>query len=172
MRDRCRQMLFSCREQNGRDECWPTEARDFGQTIDDIERGRPGLVGRICRWPLLNVFRAAFQDEAAVACGKAISVKDESMQKLTTGEWHKHPASHPVRLASLAPNILLFCSIVCKLKRPTEGIDGDADAQLRGRADAQEESGQCCTNGRCVSRSQPKTDARITTAEGTSRGLE
>ncbi|KAG9859228.1 hypothetical protein KCU68_g169, partial [Aureobasidium melanogenum] len=42
---------------------------------------------------------------------KAVSIEDESVQKLTTSKWHKHPASHPIRLASLAPDTILFCRV-------------------------------------------------------------
>ena len=129
-------MLFSCREENGRDESRPAEARDFSQTIDDIEGSRPGLVDGICGWSLLDIFGAAFQNEATVICGKAFPVEDESVQELTTSERHEHPTSYPVRLASSSPDTLLFGSIVGKFERTTEGVDCDADAQLGGRAHA------------------------------------
>lgn len=133
-------MLFGCWEQDGRDERWPAETRDFSQAVDDVKGGRPSLVDRICRGPLLDVLRATLENEAAIVGREAFAVEDKSVQELSTCKGHKHPAPYPVWLALLSPDTLLLCGIVCELERATEGVDGDADTQLRGRTRSEEES--------------------------------
>ena len=133
-------MLFGCREQDGRDERRPAKTRDLSQAVNDIKGCRPSLVGGVCRGPLLDVLWAAFENEAAVVCRKALAVEDEGVQELSTGKGHEHPTAYPVWLALLSPDALLLGGIVGELERATKGVDGDADAQLRGRAHAQEES--------------------------------
>ena len=109
-------MLLCCREEDGRDERWPAEARDVGQTINDVESCRPGLVAGICRRAVLDVLWASVQNELAHTFGEAFAVEDESVQKLSTGQRHQHPASYPVRLSFLSPYTLFFGSVVCKFK--------------------------------------------------------
>ena len=116
IRDGCRKVLFGCWEQDRGDERRPTKTRDFSQTVNNIKGGGPSLVGRICRGTLLDVLWATLEDEAAVVCGKASAVEDESVQELSTGKRHKHPAAYPVWLALLSPDTLLLGGIVCELQ--------------------------------------------------------
>ena len=90
------------------------------------------------RWvvlgPHLHIPRRVAHDQPAEARGEAVAIEDEGVQQLAARERHQHPTAIPARPA-LEPAALLQ-PVVRKLERARHRVDGNAQPDLAGGADA------------------------------------